>query len=127
MDAKLKNEVLAAYDAYLKAFLAKDLRALNGMMRFPLAYIGNGKVTMFDSFPFDPAEMMAAKQMHTTIGADYEVISVTDKKAHLILRGATRVKKDGTPIETVSGFYALTRTDAGWKFFALSDITIPAE
>jgi hypothetical protein len=126
MDENLKAEVLATYAAYLEAFLAKDLQTLNSMMQFPLAYIGNGKSRMFDTFPFDPAELMAAKQMHTTIDANYEVVFATDKKAHLILHSATRVKKDGTPIETVSGFYALTRTDAGWKFFALSDITVPA-
>lgn len=81
---------------------------------------------LFDSFPFGPEKMMAAKQMHTTIDADYEVVMATEKKAHVVLRSATRVRKDGTPIETVPGFYALTRTAEGWKFFALSGITIPA-
>ncbi len=126
MDEKVKNEVLATYAAYLKAFLAKDMPTLDSLMHYPLAYIGNGKSRMFDTFPFNPAEMMAAKQMHTTIDANYEVVFATDKKAHLILHSATRVKVDGTPIETVSGFYALTKTETGWKFFALSDITVPA-
>jgi len=126
MDEKLRDEVLATYAAYLEAFLAKDMPTLNSLMHYPLAYIGDGKSRMFDTFPFDPAGMMAAKQMHTTIDANYEVVFATAKKAHVILHSATRVKKDGTPIETVSGFYALTRTQAGWKFFALSDITVPA-
>lgn len=125
-DEKLREEVMATYAAYLKAFLSHDTATLNSLMRYPLAYIGDGKSRMFDTFPFDPAQMMAAKKMHSTIDADYEVVSVTDKKAHLVLHSATRIKKDGTPIEYVSGFYALTRTDAGWKFFALSDITVPA-
>jgi hypothetical protein len=47
-------------------------------------------------------------------------------KAHLIVRQATRVRSDGSPIETVSAFYALTRGPSRWKFFAFSDITIPA-
>ena len=126
MDETLKQEALAAYAAYLAAFLAKDKQALDAMMHYPLTYIGEGMSRQFDSFPFDPAKMMAAKQMHTTIDADYEVVMATEKKAHVVLRSATRVRKDGSPIETVSGFYALTRTEAGWKFFALSDITIPA-
>lgn len=125
MNEKVKNEVLATYAAYLEAFLAKDTQTLDSLMHYPLAYIGNGKSKMFDRFPFDPAAMMAAKQMHTTIDANYEVVFATDKKAHLILHSATRVKKDGAPIETVSGFYALTKTQTGWKFFALSDITVP--
>ncbi len=126
MNEKLRDEVRATYAAYLEAFLAKDMQTLDSLMHYPLAYIGDGKTRLFDRFPFDPAEMMAAKQMHTTIDANYEVVFATDKKAHVILHSATRVKKDGTPIETVSGFYALTRTATGWKFFALSDITVPA-
>ncbi|MFZ5913896.1 MAG: hypothetical protein ACOY17_06710 [Pseudomonadota bacterium] len=125
MDERLKDEVLAAFAAYLAAFLARDKPALDEMMQYPLTYIGDGASRQFDSFPFDPAKMMAAKQMHTTIDADYEAVMVTGKKAHVVLRSATRVRKDGSPIETVSGFYALTRTESGWKFFALSDITIP--
>lgn len=126
MDEQVRDEVLAVYAAYLKAFLSKDMKTLDSLMQYPLCYIGNGAVRMFGQFPFDPAVMMAAKQMHTTIDADYEVVMATANKAHIVLRSATRVKIDGTPIETVSAFYALTRTDAGWKIFALSDITIPA-
>ena len=126
MDEKLKDEILATYAAYLEAFLSKDMQTLNSLMHYPLTYIGDGKSRMFDTFPFNPAAMMAAKQMHTTIDANYEVVFATEKKAHVILHSAIRVKKDGTPIETVSGFYALTRTATGWKFFALSDITVPA-
>ena len=68
---------------------------------------------------------MAAKQWHDTKDFAYEVVSASADKAHLILRQATRIRADGSPIETVSAFYALTRTPSGWKFFAVSDITIP--
>ena len=69
---------------------------------------------------------MAAKQWHDTRDFAYEVVFASTDKAHLIVRQATRVRTDGSPIETVSAFYALTCTPSGWKFFALSDITIPA-
>ena len=124
-DEKLREEVMATYAAYLKAFLSHDTATLDSLMHYPLAYIGDGKVRMYDEFPFDPAKMMAAKLMVDTIDTDYEVISLTPKKAHLILHTGTRVRKDGSAIEKVAAFYALTRTDAGWKFFALSDITVP--
>ncbi len=127
MDEKLRDEVLATYAAYLEAFLSKDMQTLDSLMQYPIAFIGNGKTRLFDAFPINPAKMMAAKQMHTTIDANYEVVFATDKKAHLILHNAKRVKIDGTLIETVSAFYALTRTETGWKFFALSDMTVPAE
>jgi hypothetical protein len=69
---------------------------------------------------------MAAKQWHDTKDSSYEVVLASATKAHVILRQATRIRADGSAIETVSAFYALTRTPSGWKFFALSDITIPA-
>lgn len=125
-DEQLRDEVLATYAAYLKAFLTHDMETLNGMMQYPLAHIGNGRVRMYDSFPFNPAEVMAAKQMVDTIDTEVEVVSLTARKAHVILHTGTRVRADGSPIESVAAFYALTRTDTGWKFFALSDISVPA-
>jgi len=53
-----------------------------------------------------------------------EVVFVTPEMAHVIVRHATRLRADNSPIEVVSTFYALTRTPSGWKFFAFSDITV---
>jgi hypothetical protein len=126
VDQKLKEEVLAAYAAYLDAFRANDVPALDKLIRYPLAYIGNGQVTLVETYPVQPAQLMAAKQWHDTKDLDPEVVFLSTEKAHVILRHATRVRVDGSPIEVVSAFYALTRMPSGWKFFALSDITIPA-
>ena len=127
MDQQAKDEVLAAYAAFAKAFLANDIKAIDKLMQYPLAYIGDGRTTLVDTYPFKPAELRAAKQWHSTKDLSYEVVFASADKAHLILRSATRVRSDGSPIESVSAFYALTRTPTGWKFFAISDITIPAE
>ncbi len=126
MNRGLKEEVLATYRAYLDAFRANDIPALDQLILYPLAYIGNGRTTLVDTYPVQPAELMAAKQWHDTKDIDPEVVFVTAENAHLMVRRATRVRADGSPIETVSAFYALTRTPSGWKFFALSDITVPA-
>ncbi len=126
VDEGIRDEVLAVYTAYLTAFRANDVRALDRLVQYPLAYIGDGKTTLVDSFPVQPAALKAAKQWHDTKDFSYEVICASADKAHLILRQATRVRADGSPIETVSALYALTRTPEGWKFFAVSDITIPA-
>jgi hypothetical protein len=126
MQQQAKEEVFAAYAAYLAAFQADDLVTLNALIQFPFAYIGQGGTVLLDTFPIQPAALRAAKQWHSTKDFSHEVVFASDEKAHLILRQATRVRIDGSPIETVSAFYALTRTPSGWKFFALSDITIPA-
>lgn len=126
MDDQIRDEVLAAYTAYLTAFRANDIDGLDRLMQYPLAYIGDGKTTLVDTCPFKPAEFMAEKQWHDKKDFAYEVVFASVDKAHLILRQATRVRADGSPIETVSAFYALCRTSLGWKFMAISDITIPA-
>lgn len=125
MDEGSRQEILATYSAYVAAFRANDVSALDKLIHYPLAYIGAGRTTLMDAFPIQPAELMAAKQWHDTKGLDPEVVFVSSDKAHLIARQATRVRADGSPIEVVSAFYALTRTSSGWKFFALSDITVP--
>lgn len=119
-------EVRAAYERYLSAFLAGDLAAVEALVQFPLAYIGSGETRFFDRFPLSPQALRERKQWHTTVNADYEVSLVSADKAHVILRRAERVRADGSLIETVAAFYAFTRTAAGWKLFALSDIVIPA-
>jgi hypothetical protein len=126
MDQKLKEEVLATYTAYLNAFRANDVSALDRLIQYPLAYIGNGRAMMVETYPVQPAELMAAKQWHDTKDIEPEVVFLSAEKAHVILRHATRLRVDGSPIEVVSAFYALTRTPSGWKLFAFSDITVPA-
>ena len=126
MDQKLREEVLATYAAFTDAFRANDVPALDKLIQYPLAYVGNGRVALVEAFPIQPAEMMAAKQWHDTKDLNPEVVFVSAEKAHMVVPHATRVRVDGSPIEVVSAFYALTRTPSGWKFFALSDITIPA-
>ena len=126
MDEHLNPQVLATYSAYVDAFRANDVAALDKLIHYPLAYIGNGRTTLLDAFPIQPAELMATKQWHDTQDLDPEVVFTSADKAHVIVRNATRVRADGSPIEVVSAFYALTRTPSGWKFFALSDITVAA-
>ena len=120
-----KAEVIEAYERYLKAFLADDLAAIDALVHYPLAYIGDGKVTKLDEWPFKPSMLRAAKGWHTSVGMAYEVIGISDTKAHLVLKRCTRVRRDGSPIEDVFAFYTWTRTADGWKMFALSDVTVP--
>ena len=118
-------EVIQAYERYLRAFLADDIAAIDALVQYPLAYIGDGTVRMLDEYPIKPSALMAAKDWHTSIDMAYEVIGLSETKAHLVLKRCTRVRRDDTPIEDVFAFYAWTRTDDGWKIFAVSDVTVP--
>jgi hypothetical protein len=84
-------------------------------MQFPLAHIGNSQTTFLYSYPRKPAEMKAAKQWHDTRDLAEEVVFASADKAHLILRHATRVRENGSPIEMISVFYALTRSASSWR------------
>ena len=126
MDDATKQDILTTYAAYAKAFLANDIAALDALVKYPLAYIGDGKVVMAETFPINPAELKTATQWHSTKDIAFEVVFASATKAHLILRHGTRIRADMSPIETVSAFYALTHTDQGWRIFAISDIAVPA-
>lgn len=115
-----KAEVIEAYERYLQAFLADDVAAIDALVRYPLTYIGDGKITMLDEYPIKPSALMAAKAWHTSIDMEYEVLGVSATKAHLVLKRGTRVRRDGSPIEQVFAFYAWTRTADGWKMFTVS-------
>jgi hypothetical protein len=119
------TEVIQAYERYLEAFLAEDVAAIDALVQYPLAYIGDGKVTMLDKWPFKPSMLREAKGWHTSIDMEYEVIGISATKAHLVLKRGTRVRRDGSPIEDIHAFYAWTRTAEGWKKFAISDVTVP--
>jgi hypothetical protein len=56
MNQGLRGEVLATYTAYLDAFRANDVSALDKLIQYPLAYIGNGRTTFVDAYPVQPAE-----------------------------------------------------------------------
>jgi hypothetical protein len=119
-------EVLRAYDAYLAAFVASDLGGIDAVVQYPLAHIGEGAVRFHDTFPINPAELRKAKQWHTTLDMKREVVVASPTKAHVVLKSGRRVRQDHSLIETVSGFYAFTKTIDGWKIFAMSDVVIPA-
>jgi hypothetical protein len=118
----LRAEVGATYTRYLSAFVASDLDTINSLVAYPLAHIGDGAVRLYDEFPLNPAELRRAKQWHTTVNSEVEVVAVSPTKAHVILRTADRLRQDGSLIETVSAFYAFKNTGDGWKLFAISDV-----
>ena len=103
-EERLKAEVLSVYSAYMGAFLANDVATLNKLIQYPLTYIGKNHSAMMDTYPVQPAELRAAKRWHDTLGMDQEVVFASEEKAHVIVRKATRVCADGSPIEVVSAF-----------------------
>ena len=126
MDKKMRAEVLTAYEDYLTAFNNDDINTINSLVAWPLSYIGDGKVTSLDQFPVKPSELKESMGWDRSEGFEIDVVAVTETKAHVLMRNTRRLRKDGSLIEEASAFYAFTRTDDGWKMFALSDVRMPA-
>lgn len=122
----LTSEIIEAYQRYLNAFMSDDMDTINALVSYPLAFIGEGVVTMFNEFPIRPSALREQTGWSDTRDVHYKVVGVSETKAHLILESGTRVRQDGSPIEDIYAFYAWTNTAEGWKMFAISDVRVAA-
>ncbi len=126
MNKKDRVALFKAYENYLSAFNDNDIETINDCVQYPLAYIGAGTVSLLDNFPISPADMKASKGWDRSEAFEIDIVAVGENKAHLLMRNARRLRKDGSLIEEATGFYAYTKTKSGWKMFAISDIVFPA-
>lgn len=120
------DEVRAAFQTYMDAFLASDMDALGRCLASPCAFLLDGRVELHDNFPVPPAELMRRKDWVSTTGSEVDIIAVSDGKAHVALRNAQRLRADGSVVERISALYAFTHSADGWKIFAISGIELPA-
>ena len=126
MDKNLRAQVFETYNRYLNAFIEADMETINDCISYPLAYIGADSVKMLDKFPVDPQELKEKIGWATSNAFEIDVVAVSDKKAHVVIRNVRRLRSDGSLIEEATGFYAFKNTNNGWKMYAFSDITFPA-
>ena len=118
-----EKEVLKAYEEYLAYFLDNNMEGVNSLVKFPITSIADGESKLLDAFPVTPKEMMENKQWDTTIDTETYVHGVNSKKGHVISSG-TRIRKDKSVIEKYTAFYAFTKTDKGWKMYAVSSVIL---
>ncbi len=123
MSKNNEKEVLKAYEKYLVYFLNNDMDGINSIVKFPITYIADGECKSLDTFPVKPKEMMDSKQWDTTIDINTYTHGTNSTKGHVISSG-TRIRKDKSVIEKYTVFYAFTKTNDGWKMYAISDIII---
>ena len=123
MSNNYEKEVLKAYEQYLAYFLDNDMDGINSLVKFPITYIAEGESKLLDAFPVTPKEMMENKNWDTTIDTKTYVHGINSTKGHVISSG-TRIRKDKSVIEKYTVFYAFTKTDDGWKMYAISDVIL---
>ena len=123
MSESNEKEVLKTYEQYLAYFLDNDMDGVNSLVKFPITYIADGESKLLDAFPVTPKEMMENKQWDTTIDTETYVHGINSTKGHVVSSG-TRIRKDKSVIEKYTAFYAFTKTDKGWKMYAVSSVIL---
>ena len=61
-----------------------------------------------------------------TIGLSIDVVEVNEKKAHLVLKEALRVKDNNEPLEEISSFYIFIKENNKWKIKFSSAFFFPS-
>ena len=116
-----RSDMLAVYHRNLDAFVASDEHVIRECMPWPWTSLGTLRAVSLDEFPRSIERLKSSRNWFTSLGLEFDVIAVTDLKAHVVLRNCERLQSDGTLIEEVSAFYASN----GWRIFAVSSIEMP--
>lgn len=120
---KLRSDLHDTYmKYYVEGFKSNDVGMINKIIKYPIAYIKDGVVSMCDKYPIDPGKLKEDKQWDHSTEWKFEVAAINEQEAHAVA-SAVRCREDGSKIESVHGFYAFTMSDEGWKIYAVADIT----
>ncbi|NET39788.1 MAG: hypothetical protein F6K19_48835 [Cyanothece sp. SIO1E1] len=119
---KLREELLQAYNRYyVEGFKTNNVALIDKIVRYPIAYIKDGKVEMMDEYPVDPAKLKADKEWDHSTDWQFDIPAISETSAHAIA-SATRCRADGSIIERVHGFYGFTRTSGEWKMYSFAEM-----
>ena len=110
----LKQEVLDAYDAYVKAFIKGDTKEVENHLSFPNYRFLDGEIKEFSKFHSNLNELKN-RGYRDTIALNIDVVEINEEKAHLVLKEALRVKDNNEPLEEISSFYIFIKEDNKWK------------
>ena len=68
-------------------------------------------------------EVLKAYEEYLAYFLNNDMDGVNSEKGHVISSG-TRIRKDKSVIEKYTAFYAFTKTDKGWKMYAVSSVIL---
>ena len=110
----LKQEVLDAYNSYVKAFIKGDTKEVENHLSFPNYRFLDGEIKELNEFHSNLNELKN-RGYKDTIALSIDVVEINEVKAHLILKEALRVKDNNEPLEEISSFYIFIKEDNKWK------------
>ena len=120
----LKQEVLDAYDAYVKAFIKGDTKEVENHLSFPNYRFLDGEIKELNEFHSNLNELKN-RGYKDTIALSIDVVEIDEEKAHLVLKEALRVKDNNEPLEQISSFYIFIKEDNKWKIIFSSAFFFP--
>ena len=109
-----KQEVLDAYDVYIKAFVKGDTKEVKNHLSFPNYRFLVGEIKEFNEF-YSNLDELKNRGYKDTIALSIDVVEINEEKAHLVLKEALRVKDNNEPLEEISSFYIFIKEDNKWK------------
>ena len=121
----LKQEVLDAYDGYVKAFIKGDTKEVENHLSFPNYRFLDGEIKEFNEFHSNLNELKN-RGYKDTIALSIDVVEISEEKAHLVLKEALRVKDNNEPLEEISSFYIFIKEDNKWKIKFSSAFFFPS-
>ena len=121
----LKQEVLDAYDCYVRAFIKGDTKKVEKYLSFPNYRFVDGEIREFTKFHSNLNELKN-RGYKDTIGLSIDVVEVNEEKAHLVLKEALRVKDNNEPLEEISSFYIFIKENNKWKIKFSSAFFFPS-
>ena len=110
----LKQEVLDAYDVYVKGFVKGDTKEVGNYLSFPNYRFLDGEIKEFNEF-YSNLDELKNRGYKDTIALSIDVVEINEEKAHLVLKEALRVKDNNEPLEEISSFYIFIKEDNEWK------------
>ena len=121
----LKQEVLDAYDGYVRAFIKGDTKEVEKYLSFPNYRFVDGEIREFTKFHYNLNELKN-RGYKDTIGLNIDVVEVNEEKAHLVLKEALRVRDNNEPLEEISSFYIFIKENNKWKIKFSSAFFFPS-
>lgn len=120
-EESLKEQLLATYKVYMKGFKSNNIKLIDSIVKYPIAFLKNGIVEMFDNYPIDPKKLRTEKDWDHSKNWNFDILAINNHHAHAVA-SAIRCRADGSVIEHVHGFYAFIKINNLWKMYAFSEV-----
>ena len=120
----LAQELFARHEEYLQAFLNNDYETYKKIFASPVCVFMGDSFEVFDEVPNFAGDAASDDGWVRSEFTPYEVIAVSETKAHLAIRNLSRYAENDRLLTSGSAMYIYNRIDGEWKISAISGILV---